>query len=168
MDVKTYALKQLAGIYEFLDATLEGLADEQLLWIPPGTANPIGLTLVHALWCEDMYISVLRDKPQVWQTHSWAEKFNLSEPPGYGQDWTVYRRARLTVDSLLAYRDAVRLETQAYVEALTAEELDRSLQVFGGSWLAANVFGLGISHLLFHAGEIAALKGVYGVKGLPF
>jgi hypothetical protein len=28
--------------------------------------------------------------------------------------------------------------------------------------------GLGLVHLSAHAGEIAALKGVHGVKGLPF
>jgi hypothetical protein len=36
MDVKTYVRKQVAGMYALLDATLEGLTDEQMPWIPPG------------------------------------------------------------------------------------------------------------------------------------
>jgi hypothetical protein len=168
MNAKTYLLKQIAGTYGLLDSALEGLTAEQLPWIPPGTANPIGLTIVHALSSEDMFISILCGKAQVWQTQSWGKKFNLSEPPGYGQDWTVYRNAKLTVESLLAYREAVRLETKVYLDALTAKELDRSVKIFGGSQLAADVLVLCCDHLLEHAGEIAALKGVYGAKGLPF
>jgi len=168
MNAKTYLKKQISGMYDLLDSAMEGLTAEQLLWIPPGTANPIGLTIVHALSSEDMFISVLCSKAQIWQIQGWAEKYNLSEPPGYGQDWKVYRTAKLTVASLLAYRDAVRLETKAYVEALTAKELDRKVKIFGGSQLAADVLELMCAHILFHAGEVAALKGVYGVKGLPF
>jgi uncharacterized damage-inducible protein DinB len=168
MNAKTYLLKQIAGTYGLLDSALEGLTDEQLPWIPPGTANPIGLTIVHALSSEDMFISILCGKAQVWQTQGWGEKFNLSEPPGYGQDWTVYRNAKFTIESLLAYRDAVRLETKVYLDALTAKELDRSVKIFGGSQLAADVLVLCCNHQLEHAGEIAALKGVYGAKGLPF
>jgi uncharacterized damage-inducible protein DinB len=168
MNAKTYLLKQFAGVYGLLDSALEGLTNEQLPWIPPGTANPIGLTIVHALSSEDMFISVLGGKTKAWQTQGWGEKFNLSEPPGYGQDWTVYRNAKLTVKSLLAYRDAVRLETKAYLDTLTAKELDRSVKIFGGSQLAADILGLCCNHLLEHTGEIAALKGVYGAQGLPF
>ena len=168
MDVKTYLLKQITGTYDSLDSALEGLTAEQLPWNPPGTANPIGLTIVHALSSEDMFISALCGKTQVWQAQAWAEKFNLTEPPGYGQDWTVYRNAKLSLESLLAYRDAVRVETRVYLEGLMPEELDRSVKIFGGSQPAADVLVLLIEHLLTHAGEIAALKGVYGVKGLPY
>jgi uncharacterized damage-inducible protein DinB len=168
MDAKTYFLKQIAGTYDLLDSALEGLTAEQLPWIPPGTANPIGLTIVHALSSEDMFISILCGKSQVWQTQGWAEKFNLSEPPGYGQDWTVYRNAKLTVESLLAYREAVRLKTKAYLDTLTSEGLDRSIEIFGETSLVADVLVLCCNHLLEHTGEIAALKGVYGAKGLPF
>jgi hypothetical protein len=168
LDAKTYILKQIQETYGLLDSTLEGVTAEQLSWLPAGTANPIGLTIVHALSSEDMFISILCSKAQVWQTQGWGSKFNLSEPPGYGQDWTVYRNAQLTVEALLTYRDTVRAETHAYLKALTAEELDRSVQIFGGSSMVADVLVRLCEHLQFHAGEIAALKGVYGVKGLPF
>jgi uncharacterized damage-inducible protein DinB len=168
MNAKTYLLKQFAGTYSLLDSALEGLAAEQLPWIPPGTANPIGLTIVHALSSEDMFISILCDKAQIWQTQGWSKKFNLTEPPSYGQDWTVYRNAKLTVESLLAYRDAVRIETKVYLDVLTAKELDRSVKIFGGNEPVADVLVLLCEHLQFHAGEIAALKGVYGAKGLSF
>jgi hypothetical protein len=77
MDAKAYLTHQFASLRYFVDIALAGLTDEQLTWIPPGTANSIGLTALHML-------------------------------------------------------------------------------------------ALLISHTLLHAGEIAALKGVNGVKGLPF
>ena len=168
MDARTFLLKLIDGTYDILDAALEGLTAEQLPWVPAGTANPIGLTIVHALSSEDMFISTLCGKAQVWQTQGWSEKLKLSEPPGYGQDWTVYRNAKLTVESLLSYREAVRLETKVYLDAVTSEDLDRSVAIFGGSQLVADVLLLLCKHLLMHAGEIAALKGVYGAKGLSF
>lgn len=56
MDVKTYLMRQIAGMHDLVDAAFEGLTDEQLTWIPPGTANPIGLTALHLLSSEDHFI----------------------------------------------------------------------------------------------------------------
>jgi hypothetical protein len=168
MDVKTYLMRQIAGMHDLVDAAFEGLTDEQLTWIPPGTANPIGLTALHLLSSEDHFISILTGKPRLWQSQGWSATFNLVEPPGFGQDWTVLRNATLTVEALLAYRVVVRVEMDFYLETLTPEVFDQTVKFLSDNDSAADVLALLVGHALMHAGEIAALKGVYGVKGLPY
>jgi len=168
MDAKTYLVRQIASLRDLVDAALEGLTDEQLTWIPPGLANPIGLTALHMLASEDHFISILRGKPRLWQSQGWSATFNLVEPPGFGQDWTVLRNATLTVEALLAYRVVVRVEMDFYLETLTPEAFDQTVKFLSDNDSAADVLALLVGHALMHAGEIAALKGVYGVKGLPY
>ncbi len=168
MDAKTYLTYQFASLRYLVDAALAGLTHEQLTWIPPGTANSIGLTALHMLATEDKYIALLRGKERLWQIQNWNSTFNLAEPPGFGGDWTVLRHATLTIEMLLAYQVVVRVETDFYLDALTPEALDFPVKLFTDHDKAADMLALLISHTLLHAGEIAAIKGVYGVKGLPF
>jgi hypothetical protein len=168
MDAKTYITCQFASLRGLVDAALAGLTNEQLTWIPPGTANPIGLTALHMLASEDKFIALLRGKERLWQIQNWSGTFNLAEPPGFGGDWTLLRHATLTVEHLLAYQVVVRVETDFYLDALTPEALEFPVKLFTEHDKAADVLALLISHTLVHAGELAALKGVNGVKGLPF
>ena len=47
------------------DSVTADLTDEQLDWTPPGTANPVGATLLHAVASEDMFVHVvLQGKPR--------------------------------------------------------------------------------------------------------
>jgi hypothetical protein len=168
MDAKTYLTYQFASLRYLVDAALSGLTHEQLTWIPPGTANPIGLTALHMLATEDKYLSLLRGKEQLWHTQNWSGTFNLAEPPGFGLDWTVSRQATLTVETILAYQVVLRVEMDFYLDALAPEALEFPVKFQTDHDRVVDVLTLLVSHALIHAGEIAALKGVYGVKGLPF
>jgi len=168
MDAKTYLTYQFTSLRYFVDIALAGLTHEQLTWIPPGTANSIGLTALHMLATEDKYLSLLRGKERLWQTQNWSGTFNLAEPPGFGGDWTVLRQATLTVETILGYQVVFRVKTDFYLDALTPEGLEFPVKLFTDHDRAVDVLTLLISHTLLHAGEIAALKGVNGVKGLPF
>ena len=68
----------------------------------------------------------------------------------------------------LEYQQAVRAATDAYLETLIAEELDREVRFFGSMQPVANVLTTLVAHTMGHAGDIAAIKGLQGVKGLPF
>jgi hypothetical protein len=168
MDAKTYLTYQFTSLRYFVDIALAGLTNEQLTWVPPGTANSIGLTALHMLATEDKYLSLLRGKERLWQTQNWNGTFNLAEPPGFGGDWKVLRQAALSVENILAYQVVVRVETDFYLDTLTPEGLEFPVKLFTEHDRAVDVLALIISHTLLHAGEIAALKGVNGVKGLPF
>lgn len=168
MDAKTYLIQQMTGVHRIVDDVLAGITDEQLTWIPPGMANPIGLTALHMLSSEDYFISVLRGKARLWEGQGWNRTFNLSEPPGYGQDWTVLRQAALTVETLLAYQVVVRVEMEYLLDSLTPESLEATFQCITEHDSAAELLALLVGHTCLHAGEMTALKGVYGVKGLAY
>jgi hypothetical protein len=144
-------------------------ADVELIWRPaPGVANPIGAVYAHAIGVEDLYIQrILQGKPTLWESQAWAERLGLPVPPN---DWNGVIEARPAAEALLPYRVAVYEASDAYVTSLTPERLSDSIEFPGSHWtmLRGQLLGTVITHTAGHAGEIAALKGVFGVKGLPF
>lgn len=169
MDAKEYIQRQLATARRVCDAAVNDLTDEQLNWTPPGTSNPIGTILIHILAAEDRFIqAVLQGKPLVWQTEAWAEQIGLKSLPGYGQGWDESKQTSLTLASLLDYRASVRAATDTYMARLTPVELEREVELIGSQRPVADALAIMVVHIASHGGEIAALKGVQGLKGLPF
>jgi hypothetical protein len=74
----------------------------------------------------------------------------------------------LALAPVLAYAEAVRLATDAYLASLTDDELDRRVSFFGSESSVAGVLVRFVAHTAGHAGEIAAVKGMQGLQGLPF
>lgn len=170
MDVKAYIQQQIAGARRLFDAAMQNTTDEQLNWTPPAnTVNPISVTALHVLGGEDVFIQqVLQGKPRLWETEDWAGKLGVSQPPGMGGGWDEVRKSTIAVDAVLAYQAAVQAATDAYLATLTADELDRTVNIMGGQRPAATVLILLAHHACSHAGEIATVKGMQGIKGLPF
>jgi len=56
--------------------------------------------------------------------------------------------------------------TDAYLAALTQPELERKVKFAGGERTVADMLILCVAQAQGHMGEIAALKGIQGVKGL--
>jgi uncharacterized damage-inducible protein DinB len=69
--------------------------------------------------------------------------------------------------NLLEYQKAVWAATDTYLAGLTAEDLDRKVILGKREMTAAELLIMAIHQSLSHTGEIAALKGVQGAKGLP-
>ena len=67
-----------------------------------------------------------------------------------------------------AYGQAVLAAVDAYLATLTDAELAHPRQIFGQDTTIAEAIGVATWHTALHAGEIAALKGVNTLKGLPF
>jgi hypothetical protein len=169
MDSITYLQHQFTALRRQVNTTLEGLTDEQLNWTPPGQANKIGVTLLHTVGGEDWMINTwMQGKPLLWETQGWASRVGVAAAPGGPGSWDEVRNATLTLASLMAYQEAVCEATSAYLAALTPEDLDRPVDVFGSVRPLAVVLIIVESHILGHMGEIAALKGVQGAKGLPY
>ena len=169
MDAKEYIKGQMAAVRQLIDAAMQETTDEQFNWAPPGTANPIGATLVHTIAGEDFFVqNILQGKPRIWETGGWSEKIGLTTPPGRGRGWDEIKGKTLVIAPVLAYQQAVRAATDACLANLTAEDLDRKVTFVGTERPVADVIALVIAHTAHHTGEISALKGVQGGKGLPF
>ena len=79
--------------------------------------------------------------------------------------------ADLTVD-LVAFREyakAVAAATDDFLANATDQEMNKEVDSPVGKQPFITYFAnLGLTHIAGHWGEIAALKGVQGLKGLPF
>ena len=168
MDTKQYLKKQIESMKGLQDAAIGDLTDEQLMYIPEGTVSPIGVIWLHMVYSEDSFIAILMQKPTLWDAGGWKERFDLQKAPDFGEDWTAFKESKITVDLLEAYTQAVREGTSACLEATTSDSLDENVKFFSESDPKADVWVLLSQHTLLHTGEIAAIKGLQGVKGLPF
>ena len=77
---------------------------------------------------------------------------------------------KLNLPAFREYAKAVYGATDAYIAALSDADLERKVHTgFIGeqtvAFVVSNILGW---HVAEHNGEIAALKGVQGLKGLPF
>ncbi len=169
MNTMEYIRRQIAGVRQVSDGVTSDLTDEMLNWTPPGTANPISAILAHIIGSEDRFIqAVIQGKPTLWETQNWADKIGVSVTPRRGANWEGYRGRHLSLDSLNAYQGAVRAATEAYLKTLTEEELDRKVIFNNEERLVGDMLALLVTHVTQHAGEIAALKGIQGARGLPY
>jgi hypothetical protein len=143
--------------------------DREVLWRqPPGNTNPIGSIYAHAVGVEDLYIQqIIQGKPTVWESGGWGEKLGREKPPNV---WDAEGVEPMDLFEFLAYRRAVYSASELYIAGLTGDDFDREIPFPGRDWSmsVARLLAVVVSHCSAHAGEIAALRGVFGGKGLPF
>jgi hypothetical protein len=169
MDAKTYIQQQTASMRSLVSDVTKDTTEDQFNWLPPGTLNPISAVLIHIVGGEDFFVqNILQGKPRVWETQAWGSQIGIQIPPSPGHDWDACRCTRLALAPVLGYAQAVQAATEAYLAGLTAEELDRPVNFVGRMVPVAQMLALLVAHAAGHAGEIAALKGMQGAKGLPF
>jgi uncharacterized damage-inducible protein DinB len=167
MNVTEYIQRETAGVRRAINGTMQTMTSELFNWAPPGTANTISATLLHLLNSEDHFIQgVIQNKPSIWESGDWSKKTGVSKLPTIGEDWSRFKHTHTEFQPILEYEDAVWAATDAYLSTLTEQELDRKLQFAGREMSVADMLLLSASHSLGHNGEIAALKGVQGAKGL--
>lgn len=145
---------------------IQGLTKDEPLWVPPGVTNPIGTTLLHVLTDEDRLIqSVLQGKPSLWETGRWYEQIGVISLPVRGHDWTGVDLTSLQAPALFAYVQVIELATATYLHLLHDTDLEEQVEVYGQERARAEALFSIIIHNTSHAGEIAALKGLQGMRG---
>jgi uncharacterized damage-inducible protein DinB len=168
MDAREYLIRQFRWLRRMSDSILLDTTDEHFNWTPPGTVSAISSIFVHMLTVEDAYIQeTILGKPRLWDTQHWEEKIG-SRAPWRGENWEDLRGRQLALEDVAQFQEQVRIATDAYLESITPEELDRRVLFLERERRVADVLAMLVVHNLGHAGEIAALKGVQGVAGLSF
>ena len=169
MDVVEYIRAQVGALRRLSNGALEGLTDEQFNWIPPGSANSIKASLIHLVSGEDMHVQrVLQGKPLLWDSEGWNERIGVMTRPGRDQGWDDIKERTLAFGPVLEYAQAVHAATDEYLGRLTPDELERTVEFFIPGARVATVLSMLVVHVAGHSGEIAALRGMQGVNGLPF
>ena len=168
------------NVKRVLDRTLDGLTPAELKWQPRSDANSIGLILFHSIRSEDNAIHRLQDKPQLWESEKWYQKFNKTIEDG-GAHYTAEQVAAFVVPNLkelLAYAEAVRKETVNYLKGLKPKDFDKKVNLPPPpahmvmpsgrpvpKWPPFNpIVGMmllhEVNHLSEHAGEVSYLRGL--------
>ena len=163
MDALALLKDQAANADAGLMRVFKPVTPDQAVWRLPGsTANPIGVTFLHAYLSEDEAIHRLLDKPSVFESGGWRDR--LGYDPG---NWSI--AGRPDPAPMLAYAEAVVVPTREYLSALTNEALELEIDTPRGRRpLIARLGVYLVYHKFQHMGDIAALLGCQGVKGLPF
>lgn len=171
MDVMTYIRDQVEGAHSELETALKDTTADQFNWSPPGTISPISAILIHALVGEDLFIQeILQGKSRLWEAGGWAQRIGVPAAPG-GPDasvWEAYRRIRVPIEPVLEFQVEIYAATNALLATMTPEDLDRQVNFFGRQARTAEILMITVTHLCCHAGEIAALKGMQGARGLLY
>lgn len=170
MNAQSAIQEQLALGHDILEQTIGDCNQETLEKNLPGaTITNIGAIYAHIVFGEDMIVNgMLQGKAPVYQAAGWAGKINVEMPgPAMSQEWG--RNVKLDLPAFREYAKAVYEASGAYVGGLADSDLERKIDSgFAGEQTIAWMAGILVNHVATHTGEIAALKGVQGLKGLPF
>jgi hypothetical protein len=138
--------------------------------LPQATVTSIASIYAHAIFSEDFITQgMLKGTAPIYKTDGWEAKTGVAMPdnPAMNPEWAA--GVKMDVGAFCDYAKAVHAATNAYLDSVSDAELQDKVQTPLGEqtkeWIVANLLG---THLPQHAGEIAALKGVQGLKGLPF
>lgn len=162
--------QQIQDAHQFLAVTVSDVTPEQAHWIPPGTANPLAATYVHAVASEDAAIQMVLQGNAPLFASSWADKTGVSEiQPLTTAEWA--RRVQVDLPALHAYAHAVHAATDAYLQTLHDSDLARPVDMsqFGlGELTVGTILNrLVLGHNDNMCGEISCLKGLQGGRGYP-
>jgi hypothetical protein len=164
MNAVDYAKSQLEAEFGLLNTCAGGMTDEQYNWNPGGTCNIAAKSHVHALTAIDFFVlGTVRGEGMLWPAY--ASKLGL--PANSLEIWK--HEGTIAYAGIKEFGDKLQNETLAFVSSLSDSDLDREIetQFFGKkpvSWLLQ----LAGYHAVGHGGDIAAVKGMQGLKGLPF
>lgn len=145
---------------------MNDVSPEVFHWRPQGNANRISALFLHVVTSQDRgYLSTFQGKPTLWESE-WHAKLGLPKDAGYDQ----FNSLDFDLQAALQYGQAVQAATGEYISALQPGELDRLLgfEMMGEQATVGSMLNIMIMHKDAHGGEIACLKGVQGLKGLPF
>ncbi len=171
MNAQSALQQQLATGHAILEQTIGDCSQEALdKNLPNATIGSIGSVYAHTVFGEDGIANGrLQGKPRIYDSEGWAEKLSVKPPEGPMQTPEWRQGVRMELASFHEYAKSVYAATEAYVSGLADADLDRKIDTgFAGEQTIAWMVGLLINHVDTHTGEIAALKGVQGLKGLPF
>lgn len=164
MDAVSLIRDQIAAAHDQMIRVMSPVTPDQAAWKLPGaTTNTIGATFLHAYSTEDGLLHRMTGAPTVFDAGNWRGRL------GYDPEasWTLEGRSDPAL--LVEYAQAVAAATAEYLSKLTPDALDQQVETRQGPRpLGFRLTTILAGHKLTHMGEIAALLGCQGVKGLPF
>ena len=169
MEAKELLRLQFKQANQFVEMTMDGLtqdiADRK---IPGSTINTIARVYGHMVLDQDLMVGgMVKGGDLVLTKDGWGAKVGVTDPnPRQTDEWAEHK---VDVAAFREYARAVYAATDAFLAGAPDADLAKEVDSPLGKQPAIVFLGtIGLSHVNEHWGEIAALKGVQGLKGLPF
>lgn len=155
-------------VHMVFNAVTADMTDEAARYEAPGGTLPNAAAIIaHTLWGEDMVVNAALERRTLLESGRFAptgmaSPMNAMTPEFLAQSFDL--------KALREYADAVFANTSSGLETISAAALDRMLPTPLGTQMDAASFmaSFGVVHVGVHTGDISALKGVQGLRGLPF
>jgi hypothetical protein len=141
MDAVTLLREQVRWAHEALERALEGAGKEELHWLPPGDAAPVGALYAGAIIAEDAFVNALLKGGKPLFATTFDDRVGVSDcmplPGAIWDDfqWPVYswgewaRRVRVSFPMIQKYKRAVHGSTDAYLSALSPDDFSRAIDL---------------------------------------
>lgn len=164
MDAVTYAKKALEQSFGLFNMIADGMTDQQYNMKPEGTANSIAKSHVHAMTAVDFFINgTLKGGQMGWPAFARANGLPGNPTEIWGHTGAI------PLAAMKEYSANVQKSVLEYIGSLSDADLDRELDTpFFGKQTAAFLIQLADMHTVGHGGDMSAVKGLQGLKGLPF
>jgi hypothetical protein len=163
MDAAQVLVDGFERVQEVVHETLDGLSEQELSFRVE-ESNTIAWLVWHLTRIQDDHVAEVAGVDQVWTSHGWAERFALpltNDDTGYNHSPKQVATVIADTETLAGYHDAVHERTIAFVEKLSATDLDK---IVDKRWdppvtMAARLVSV-IADDLQHAGQAAFLRGI--------
>ncbi len=170
MDTLDSLIAEAERSHSLVERIVADLPAAAIFWRPAATANSIGAAYLHSIFARDHnLLRVIQEMPPLWQSE-WSQR--LGGPPDVraAAKWAALSEFRYELAAARGYAQAVHQALLAYLRAADAAELARVVDAgpLGKQTIAYVINAEFLWHTNFHGGEIACLKGLQGLKGLPF
>lgn len=159
---------QFKAVHQFLDMTIADCTPEAATRSDEGwNIKPIGTIYAHIAAAEDMMVhGMVRGGTPILVRDGWNERLGIKEPTP-SQDGLKGFSGPIPL--VREYAAAVFRETDEFLAGATESDLSHEVDTPIGKMQAMTYLAnIVLTHCPGHWGEIAALKGVQGLKGLPF
>lgn len=166
MEPNRLVIDAYGRVKENLEICLDGLNAEQLAFRPDEQANSIAWLAWHLTRVQDDHVSDLAGKQQAWIAEGWHTRFGRPADPND----TGFRNSSQQVatirpggpEVLVDYHRAVYQRSVAYLETVSAGDLDRVLDE--PRWNPRPTVGVRLvsvaADCLQHVGQMAYIRGL--------
>lgn len=152
-----------------LEQVIDDCEAETLAHVPGGNIGTIGSIYAHTVFDQDGMFQGAGREGSIWRSGDWAEKTGLGEMSGRQTEEWARTAHDMNLAAVREYAQEVYAATDAYLEGLSDDDLSEEIETFAGKQPRGQYLGtICLWHIINHQGEIAALKGAMGLKGLPF
>lgn len=164
MDAVTYAKKALEQSFGLFNTVADGMTDEQYNMKPAGTANAIAKSHVHAMTAVDFFLNgTVKGGQMLWPAFAKANGLPGNPTEIWGHAGAI------ALAPMKEYGAKVQASVLEFVGTLSDDDLDREIDTpFFGKQTTAFMIMLAGMHSVGHCGDMSAVKGLQGLKGLPF